>query len=632
MFSNIESIQFATETLFTIMFMVNLIYGLIFWLIFKKDNLISVNYWVRGCIVFSVGCLFILCGSYLPFYLGFAIGPTLILYSHYACLQSIRSISNTSKQNKIFFIAIIALFLIGMLFIKNNELPRDSTALYLGIFSSALHTWIFIKIFELRKKISNKFVTLIAYCYLGSSLIWLLRTFFSNYFRFGDSLDEGFVNWFLLLLLTMNFIIKNSFFFGLMLEVKNNQLNKINLLMDEKNDLLVQLESEKTRAENANLAKSQFLANVSHEIRTPLHGLIGLLSSMMRSPMPEAISKSLDKALYSSKTLLHVLNDILNFSKIDSGVVEVKNMPFSIKQLFDDVSDLFLVAAVDKNIQLRFDLDSHIPEPLTGDFFKIRQVLFNLVGNSIKFTSHGFIEVKAHLAKINNQQASFTITVKDSGVGISAEYLEEIFEPFRQIDNSSSRHYDGVGLGLAITQKILNLMDSKLLMKSQIDVGSEASFHLRLPIAKQVPFGSLKLQASPQDGELSLLSQDSLSSLRLLVAEDNPINIEVISQYLGFLKINAYFVTDGQVCIDELKRNQYDMVLMDLQMPNLGGIDATSQIRMIEAFKDLPIIGLSASIGEDDREKSVQCGMNDYLVKPFELDELAKIILKHIKK
>jgi hypothetical protein len=486
--------------------------------------------------------------------------------------------------------------------------------------------------FRMRKLISNTFATLIAYCYLFSSLIWLLRVVLSQRYGFGESIDPGFINWFLLLLLTMNFIVKHSFFFGLMLEKKNNQLDKFNRLVSEKNDLLEQLGSEKTRAENANLAKSQFLANVSHEIRTPLHGLIGLLSSVIRSPMSEEIRKSLDKALYSSKTLLHVLNDILNFSKIDSGVVEVKTEPFSIKQLFDDVSDLFLVAATDKNIQLRFDLDSHIPEPLTGDFFKIRQVLFNLVGNSIKFTSHGFIEVKAHLEKINNQQASFSITVKDSGVGISAEYLEEIFEPFRQIDNSSSRHYDGVGLGLAITQKILSLMDSKLLIKSQIDVGSEASFHLRLPIDQQVPFGSLKLQANPQSGELSFLSQDSLSNIRLLVAEDNPINVEVIRQYLGFLKINAHFVTDGQACIDELKRNQYDMVLMDLQMPNLGGIDATSQIRMIQAFKDLPIIGLSASIGEDDREKSVRSGMNDYLVKPFELDELAKIIMKHIKK
>jgi signal transduction histidine kinase len=632
MFSNIDKLQFATDSLFPIMLIINLIYGVIFWLLFRKDNLQSVTYWVRGCFCFALGAVLVIARDQLPSFSAWAAGVFLIAYAHFMCLKSLQATVDRPKANDRIVIIILILYGLGYFLIKNMDLYRTYSAWYIGTFSFALHGWIFFKMFGMRKLISNTFATLIAYCYLFSSLIWLLRVVLSQRYGFGESIDPGFINWFLLLLLTMNFIVKHSFFFGLMLEKKNNQLDKFNRLVSEKNDLLEQLGSEKTRAENANLAKSQFLANVSHEIRTPLHGLIGLLSSVIRSPMSEEIRKSLDKALYSSKTLLHVLNDILNFSKIDSGVVEVKTGPFSIKQLFDDVSDLFLVAATDKNIQLRFDLDSHIPEPLTGDFFKIRQVLFNLVGNSIKFTSHGFIEVKAHLEKINNQQASFTISVKDSGVGISAEYLEEIFEPFRQIDNSSSRHYEGVGLGLAIAQKILNLMDSKLVIKSQKDLGTEASFNLRLPISPQVPLGYLKLDANPQDSELKFLSQNSLSNLRLLVAEDNPINVEVIRQYLGFLKINAYFVADGQACIDELKRNQYDMVLMDLQMPNLGGIDATSQIRMIEGFKNLPIIGLSASIGEDDREKGVRSGMNDYLVKPFELDELAKIIMRHIKK
>ena len=632
MFSSIDKLQFAIDTLFPIMLVINLIYGVIFWLLFRKDNLQSVTYWVRGCFCFALGTLLVIARDQLPSFSAWAAGVFLIAYSHFLCLRSIQEIANRPKSNNFMVISILILFGLGFLLLKNMDLHRIYSSWYVGTFSFVLHGWIFLKMLGMRKQISNTYASLMAYCYLVSSLIWLLRVIVSRHYGFGESLDPGFVNWFLLLLLTMNFIVKHSLFFGLMLEKKNNQLDKFNRLMSEKNDLLEQLGSEKTRAENANLAKSQFLANVSHEIRTPLHGLIGLLSSVIRSPMSEEIRKSLDKALYSSKTLLHVLNDILNFSKIDSGVVEVKTEPFSIKQLFDDVSDLFLVAATDKNIQLRFDLDSHIPEPMTGDFFKIRQVLFNLVGNSIKFTSHGFIEVKAHLEKINNQQASFTISVKDSGVGISAEYLEEIFEPFRQIDNSSSRHYEGVGLGLAIAQKILNLMDSKLVIKSQKDLGTEASFNLRLPISPQVPLGYLKLDANPQDSEFKLLAQNSLSNLRVLVAEDNPINVEVIRQYLGFLKINVHFVTDGQACIDELKRNVYDMVLMDLQMPNLGGIDATSQIRMIEALKELPIIGLSASIGDDDREKSVRSGMNDYLVKPFELDELAKIILKHTKK
>ena len=353
---------------------------------------------------------------------------------------------------------------------------------------------------------------------------------------------------------------------------------------------------------------------------------------MLRSPLSEEVKKSLDKALYSSKTLLHVLNDILNFSKIDAGVDEVRAESFTIKQLFDDVSDLFLIAAADKNIQLRFDLDARIPENLIGDFFKLRQVLFNLVGNATKFTPHGFIEVKAHLEQINDQLVSIIISVKDSGVGISAENLQEVFQPFRQLDNTSSRNHDGVGLGLAIVKKILSLMDSELVLKSQPGIGTEASFIFKLPMAQNASKEHLELKPHPQDSELNVLSQDSFANLRLLVAEDNLINVEVLRHYLEFLKINAHFVSDGQACIEELQRNFYDMVLMDIQMPKLDGVAATQQIRMIQAFKEIPIIGLSASIGLEDREKSIRGGMNDYLVKPFEIDDLSKMILKYIKK
>ena len=632
MFSSIDKLQFASDTLLPIMLLINLIYGMIFWLSFRKDNFISVNYWALGCFYFVFGALLIIVREPIPFYAAQSVAVFLIAYSHYLCVRSFQEITTESKPGNFIVIIVLILFGLGYLLLKNMGLDENYSAVYLGNFYFALHGWIFFKMFGIRKQISSKFATLIAYCYLFSSIIWFLRVFLAKHYGFGDSLDPGFVNWFLLLLLTMNYIVKHSFFFGLMLERKNNQLNRINLLINEKNNLLFQLGDEKARAENANLAKSQFLANVSHEIRTPLHGLIGLLSNVLRSPLSEEVKKSLDKALYSSKSLLHILNDILNFSKIDAGIDEVHAEPFSNQQLFEDVSDLFLISAEEKNIHLRFDLDSQIPKALVGDFFKIRQVLFNLVGNSIKFTPHGFIEIKARLVQMNDRLVTIKYSVKDTGVGIKAENIEEIFEPFRQLDNTSRRAHEGVGLGLSIAKKILNIMDSELIIKSQPGIGTEASFQLEALIAEDASFEYLEAKSPTYNSELNLPSQDSLAGLRVLVAEDNHINVEVLRHYLEFLKINAHFVADGQACIDELQRNVYDMVLMDIQMPKLDGVAATHQIRGIQEFKEIPIIGLSASIGLEDREKGIRSGMNDYLVKPFEVDDLAKMISKYIKK
>jgi CheY-like chemotaxis protein len=257
-------------------------------------------------------------------------------------------------------------------------------------------------------------------------------------------------------------------------------------------------------------------------------------------------------------------------------------------------------------------------------------VLFNLVGNSIKFTRHGFIEVKANLEHIDDQNASIIISVKDSGIGISSEFLEDIFQPFRQIDNSSSRNYDGLGLGLPISQSILKMMNSQLIMKSEQGVGTEASFQLCLETSSNVQSDQMSIKSNGLEMNLVTTQLESIVGKRVLVAEDNPINVEVIKNYLEFLKMDVHCVQDGYHCLEELERNSYDIVLMDIQMPNLDGVHTTIQIRLVERFKELPIIGLSAAIAQEDRENSLRSGMNDYLVKPFELEDLAQMIFKYI--
>lgn len=408
-----------------------------------------------------------------------------------------------------------------------------------------------------------------------------------------------------------------------------DELVLVNSLLIEKEQLLKELSQEKVKSETANRAKGQFLANVSHEIRTPLHGLIGLTSIIMKSSMSEEIRNSLDKILYSSKALLVILNDILDFSKIEAGVIEIHQEPFKINHLMEDIHDLYSIPASEKGIELRFDIDPAIPEVMMGDFYKLRQVLFNLVGNSIKFTQQGFVEVQVRLNQSEEQSVRVTMMVRDSGIGISEKDLKVIFEPFNQLDNTNSRRYDGVGLGLPISQNILWKMGSELVMTSQQGIGTESRFELRLGVNDRIPYKHRSLNVSSQKDELGLVHA-SLAGRRVLVAEDNLINIEVVRQYLTFLKIESDYVMDGQQCIEALKKNSYDCVLMDIQMPQLDGLQATYQIRLIPELKDLPIIGLSAGVAQSDRERGIDSGMNDFLAKPFEFEELAKILSKFL--
>jgi signal transduction histidine kinase/CheY-like chemotaxis protein len=518
-----------------------------------------------------------------------------------------------------------------MIFVMvGSSLGPQYQTVFLSIMMGLTHFYAAYYAYKIYCVHQNKHALTLSGAFLLGALAWLTRVVLI-FFDIGSSVfDTTILNTIIFSMIFTFGIMRYFFFYGILYSQENIELFKVNTLLDEKNELLQELSEEKIKSEKANLAKGLFLANVSHEIRTPLHGLIGLVSMTLKSTMPEEVRQSLNKALYSSKALLVILNDILDFSKIEAEMIEINHEPFNVKHLIDDVRDLFSIPATEKGIELRFDIDTSLPEVVMGDFYKLRQVLFNLVGNSIKFTLQGYIEVIVQADEITEGSVRLTITVKDSGIGISEKDLEVIFKPFYQLDNSNSRSYDGVGLGLPITQNILLKMGSKLQMKSQPGLGSESTFQLLLEINHQVLYKHRTL-ASYSKTAGSALSYASLSGCHVLVAEDNLINIEVIRRYLKHLNIEAHFVTDGQQSLEALKNNTYDCVLMDIQMPILDGFNTTYQIRLMEPLKDLPIIGLSAGVAESDREKALQSGMNDFIVKPFEVEELANILIKYIR-
>jgi signal transduction histidine kinase/CheY-like chemotaxis protein len=624
---NNGQLMFATETLFPVLFIINLMFGILLLILFKKKNNYSAKYWIWACFSFCVGSFLIAARNYLPMFIGYILANFLLSYSHYLCYQSVEHFNKGKNVDNLGMKLFCAVYALGYSYVVMNDLT-EYVGTYAGVANFILQFWIFIKIYKMRSIEVNQFSNVIAFCYLATSLVWFGRAFISLFYKLQMYGDHSFWDWMTLTVITMLILLKHFLYGAMQLTKSSENLSSVEELLKERESLISQLQVEKLNAEKANAAKSQFLANVSHEIRTPLHGLIGLVSTVLKSPMSNDIRKSLDKVLYSSKALLIILNDILDFSKVDSGKYEIVNEPFKFKTLFDDTADLFISATSEKNIRIQLHIDENLPPNLLGDFYKLRQVIFNLVGNAIKFTEQGSIQVRAEVDRIENNEVNLTIRVIDTGIGISEDNLKKIYEPFHQIDNSNTRKYDGVGLGISICQNILRNMGSHLEMRSQLHVGTEASFQLRLEIQSNSESIIQPVVLSSLDDDQEALN--AIPNKRILVAEDNSINLDVIRHYLGYLNVEFALVTNGEQCIEELKRNQYDLVLMDIQMPILDGIQATKKIRQLNQIKAIPIIGLSAGVGENEREICFQSGMNDFLGKPFEIEDLAKILRKYL--
>jgi len=619
----IKGIRFATESLFPIMCIISLVFAFILHKLFSQIKDTSIEIWVRGCFCFSFGIPFVAFRNIAPIYLGYIIGNFLIAYSHYLCLKSCEYFLDSKYDRKKIPEVICLIYGLGFVLFKYLNL-ESYMASYVGVFTMILHSWIFYKMIQHKQSSGNYILGLIGCCYLFSSLIWALRIFVADIYNFGESVNPGFINWFTLLILTLIIMVKNVFYIA-MLQVRTNEnLYGAKDIIRQRDNLIDSLNDEKYKYEMASEAKSHFLANVSHELRTPLHGLIGMLSIVMKSDIAIETHKSIDKAIYSAKALLTILNDILDFAKIESGIMTIDNSHFMPQQLFDDVKNLFDIAAKDKGLELIFEVDPKLPKFLIGDFYKIRQVIFNLVGNSIKFTNSGTVKIKACVDHQDNHWYGITIFVIDSGIGIPAEKIDYVLLPFNQVDNANTRSYQGVGLGLPISQKILSNLGSNLEIQSEHNSGTKVWFKLCLKTDSLHSTSN-----SPKKNEVKS-AIGAFNGSRAIIAEDNPINTEVLRNYLNYLHIDALYVTNGKKCLEQMENNHFDFVLMDIQMPELDGLETTKIIRSNPKYEGIPIIGLSASAAQSDYAIALQSGMNDFLVKPFDLDTFCSVLEKHL--
>jgi len=398
--------------------------------------------------------------------------------------------------------------------------------------------------------------------------------------------------------------------------IKN--IRQLKITAEERGNLNMELKKVLEKAEKSSQAKSEFLSTMSHEIRTPMNAVIGMTNLlMMGNPRPDQ-KDNLEILKFSANNLLALVNDVLDFNKIESGKVVFENIKFNLVELMQNVCGGQRLKAEEKGLNFILEIDNNLRnKQVFGDPTRLSQIIFNLVSNAIKFTHNGTVWVNVTQLENRHNMITEDFSVKDTGIGIEKENLDAIFEPFTQESITTTRQYGGTGLGLAIVKRLLELQKLRMSVQSQPGKGSEFSFNMEFPVATEST-------AEPEKQPKIPAEVASMGTPRVLIAEDNMVNVMLMKKLFSKWNIVPTIAENGERAIEMVQYGNFDIILMDLQMPVLNGFDAAVEIRKLPDTKkaNIPIIALTASALFDIRERVFGSGMNDYVSKPFKPDEL----------
>lgn len=396
--------------------------------------------------------------------------------------------------------------------------------------------------------------------------------------------------------------------------------NEMISALRDKQRLQKELEEAKQRAEDASRAKTEFLANTSHEIRTPLNAIIGMTELVLEMDLAAKQREMLMDVKSASQHLQGIINNILDISKIETNKIQLDAAPFKFSLLIEQLVNTYLPKAMKKGISFRHDPEATIPDNLVGDAARLKQVLFNLTDNAIKFTEKGEVFFQVGLGYEGPDTVLLDFCLQDTGIGISQEKKNEVFEPFTQEDASTTRKFGGAGLGLAISRELVRLMGGSLTLADTPGGGSTFYFQVRLQ--KADPAQAVSLDAAP--ATCATDTSDTACAIKVLVAEDVPLNQKLVTKIIEKLGHQAVVASDGQKAVEAFSQESFDLILMDIQMPEMDGLEATRHIRELEQNTGgrIPIIAVSAHSMGSDKQRCLDAGMDGYLTKPLQLDAL----------
>ena len=483
-----------------------------------------------------------------------------------------------------------------------------------------------------------QFVTPFMHNFLGTKKGELFTKYLSDksfaQYLSEDSLEKGAVRWSPVTMQTKNGEIKEMLANVFATEYYGQNGLMVWLVdVTEIRKIEADLRNARDIAEDSARVKSEFLANMSHEIRTPMNAILGMMHLVKQTMLGDKQLIYVETAEKSAKLLLRIINDILDFSKIEAGKLEMESSMFSLRSIVEEVATVVSESVDKKNLILSYLIDDEIPHWVLGDSIRLKQVLLNLLSNAIKFTSKGSIRLSVHVENSDEKNAFLKFSVRDTGIGMSEKAMQRLFTPFTQADSSMTRKYGGTGLGLTISKSLIEMMHGEIQCESREGVGTIFTFtaQFELPAPKSSTLDQVLESATEEAEKSGVHIPEYMKGISILLVEDNKINQLVATELLKSQGFLVDVAENGKEAIQRVHEKNYDMVLMDIQMPEMDGLQATRFIRQEERFAELPILAMTANAMAGDRELCLEAGMNDHIAKPIQPSNLYRTLIKWLQ-